>query len=113
MTVVVLVSGSTPTGGSREAVQDTVLGPRFRSAVDSLKMEEAVPMKPVTTCIPSELGRLFTVQESLGRGLPSVVQVRSMLLVSVDGLLTDTDGVSAVVLRTAAMYNMNREFYTK
>ncbi len=91
-----------PTGGSREAVQNTVLGPRFRSAVDSVKIEEAVSMKPVTICIPSELGRLFTVQESLGKGLPSVIQVRLMLVEPVNGLLTDTGGVSAVLLRTVA-----------
>ena len=102
VTTVILVTGSMPTRGSREAVQNTVLGPRFRSAVDSVKIEEAVSMKPVTICIPSELGRLFTVQESLGKGLPSVIQVRLMLVEPVDGMLTDTGGVSAVLLRTVA-----------
>ena len=64
-------------------------------------------MKPVTTCIPSELGRLFIVQESLGRGLPSVEQVRLILSEPVDGLLIDTGGVNAVVLRTAANVQHN------
>ncbi len=90
------------TNGSREAVQDTELSPRLRSAVDTVKMEEAVTMKPVIACTtPSDLGRLFTVQENLGRGLASVVQVRLMLIEPVGGLVNATAGVSAVV-RTVA-----------
>ncbi len=105
--VVFLVTGSTPTGGSREAVQDTVLGPRLRSAMDSVKIEEAVSMKPVTACTPSELGRPFTIQESVGRGLPSVEQVRLMLVEPVDGLVIDTDGGNAMLLRTVANVQHN------
>ena len=101
VTMVFLVSGSTTTGGSREAVQDTELSPRLRSAVDTVKMEEAVTMKPVIACTPSDLGRLFTVQENLGRGLASVVQVRLMLIELVGGLVIATAGVSGVV-RTVA-----------
>ncbi len=101
VTVVFLVSGSTTTGGSREAVQDTELSPRLRSTVDTVKMEEAVTMKPVIACTPSDLGRSFTAQESLGRGLLSVVQVRLMLIEKVGGLVIVTAGVSAVV-RTVA-----------
>ncbi len=101
VTMVFLVSGSTTTGGSREAVQDTELSPRFRSTVDTVKMEEAVTMKPVIACTPSDLGRLFTAQENLGRGLASVVQVRLMLIEPVGGLMIATGGVSPVV-RTVA-----------
>ncbi len=100
--MVMLVSLSMPTGGSREAVQSTVLGPRLKSAVDSVKIEEAVSMKPVIACTPSELVGGFTVQDNLGRGFPSAEQVRLMLIEPVGGLVIDTGGVSAVLLRTVA-----------
>ncbi len=100
--MVFLVSGSTMTGGSREAVQDTELSPRLRSAVDTVKMEETWTMKPVIACTPSDLARSFTAQESLGRGLLSVAQVRLMLIEPVGGLVIATAGGVSAVVRTVA-----------
>ena len=57
-------------------------------------------MKPVTACTPLEEGMPFTVQDNLGRGLPSTVQVRVMVSSPVTLVRAGEDGVTWMFLKT-------------
>ena len=75
--------------------------PRVSSPTDRVRVEEAVSMKPVTACTPLEEEMPFTVQDILGRGLPSTVQVRVTVSSPVTLVRVGEDGVTWMFLKTA------------
>ena len=101
VTVADAVSVRAGNTASTVAMQPIKFSPRFSSATDRVRVEEAVSMKPVTACTPLEEGMPFTVQDNLGSGLPLVVHARVTLADSLDCLLTVImDGFTAVFLTT-------------
>ena len=67
-------------------------------------------MKPVTACTPLEEGMSFTVQDNLGRGLPSTVQV-SVTVSSLNILLNVWDNGVAWMLCKTAQRSVNTLIY--
>ena len=74
--------------------------PRLSSPTDRVRVEEAVSMKPVTACTPLEEGMSFTVQDILGSGLPSTVQVKVTVSSPVSLVRDREDGVTWMFLKT-------------